>query len=44
MGERARERVVDHFSWSAHCAELERLLLDLRDARVAASAAAEAAP
>ena len=26
MGARARERVVDHYSWGRHCAELERVL------------------
>lgn len=31
MGQRARERVVEHFSWAAHCRELEAELLALRD-------------
>jgi glycosyltransferase involved in cell wall biosynthesis len=30
MGAQARQRVVERFSWAAHCRELERLLLDLR--------------
>ncbi|MFV9504410.1 MAG: glycosyltransferase [Oscillochloridaceae bacterium umkhey_bin13] len=30
MGAAARERVVAHYSWQHHCAELERLLLALR--------------
>jgi glycosyltransferase involved in cell wall biosynthesis len=29
MGQRARERVVAHYSWQRHCAELERRLLAL---------------
>jgi glycosyltransferase involved in cell wall biosynthesis len=36
MGERARERVVERFSWTAHCRALEALLLALRDGSVAA--------
>ncbi|HUS17526.1 MAG TPA: glycosyltransferase family 4 protein [Chloroflexia bacterium] len=30
MGARARERVVAHYSWDAHCAQLERVLEALR--------------
>jgi alpha-maltose-1-phosphate synthase len=26
MGQQARQRVVNHYSWQSHCAELERLL------------------
>jgi len=26
MGQRARDRVVEHYSWARHCAELETLL------------------
>jgi glycosyltransferase involved in cell wall biosynthesis len=29
MGQRARSRVVEHYSWQRHCAELETLLLRL---------------
>jgi glycosyltransferase involved in cell wall biosynthesis len=29
MGRRARARVVEHYSWGRHCAELERIALDL---------------
>ena len=29
MGRRARARVAEHFSWARHCAELERLMLDI---------------
>ena len=32
MGARARERVVAHYSWQHHCAELERILLGLTSA------------
>ena len=32
MGVRARERVVAHYSWQHHCAELERILLGLTSA------------
>jgi starch synthase len=35
MGRRARERAVEHFSWAAHCAALEKLLLALRDEQAA---------
>jgi glycosyltransferase involved in cell wall biosynthesis len=31
MGQRARERVVEHYSWAAHCRELELQLLLLRE-------------
>lgn len=30
MGIQARKRVVEHFSWQRHCAELERLLEDIQ--------------
>jgi glycosyltransferase involved in cell wall biosynthesis len=30
MGARARERVVAHYSWQRHCAELERVLEEMR--------------
>jgi alpha-maltose-1-phosphate synthase len=30
MGRRARERVVAHYSWARHCAELERVMEDIR--------------
>jgi glycosyltransferase involved in cell wall biosynthesis len=33
MGQRARARVVEHYSWERHCAELERIALDLAGAR-----------
>jgi len=33
MGARARERVVAHYSWQHHCAELERILQSLLAAR-----------
>ena len=29
MGARARARVVEHYSWEHHCAELERIALEL---------------
>lgn len=29
MGQRARERVVAHYSWSQHCAELEAILMSI---------------
>jgi glycosyltransferase involved in cell wall biosynthesis len=29
MGARARARVVERFSWERHCAELERIALEL---------------
>jgi glycosyltransferase involved in cell wall biosynthesis len=29
LGKRARARVVERYSWSRHCAELERVMLDL---------------
>ncbi len=32
MGQRARERVVAHFSWQAHCRALERVLEEMVDA------------
>ena len=30
LGRRARARVVEHFSWAAHCRALEEMLLELR--------------
>jgi glycosyltransferase involved in cell wall biosynthesis len=39
MGERARERAVARYSWAAHCADLERILLDMRRAARPAVAA-----
>lgn len=30
MGKRARARVVAHYSWQHHCAELERVMLDVK--------------
>jgi glycosyltransferase involved in cell wall biosynthesis len=33
MGARARERVVAAYSWAQHCAELERLMEELREER-----------
>ncbi|MCC6628098.1 MAG: glycosyltransferase family 4 protein [Chloroflexi bacterium] len=42
MGRRARERAVARYSWSAHCGELERILLEMRDvARPTARAVAQ---
>jgi glycosyltransferase involved in cell wall biosynthesis len=29
MGRRARERVVEHYSWQRHCAELERVIVEV---------------
>jgi alpha-maltose-1-phosphate synthase len=29
MGAWARARVVEHYSWAQHCAELERIMLEL---------------
>ena len=29
MGEAARKRVADHYSWQQHCAELERVITDM---------------
>lgn len=40
MGESARRRVADHFSWERHCRELEGLLLELAQARAARPLAA----
>lgn len=37
MGERARERAVERFSWAAHCRALEEVLLELRAARTTRS-------
>jgi glycosyltransferase involved in cell wall biosynthesis len=34
MGRRARERVVAHYSWAAHCADLERILLEMTRERL----------
>jgi starch synthase len=31
MGRQARERVVEHYSWARHCAELERIAFELTD-------------
>lgn len=28
MGQRARERVVEHYSWARHCEELERIMCE----------------
>jgi glycosyltransferase involved in cell wall biosynthesis len=28
MGRRARERVVEHYSWARHCEELERIMCE----------------
>jgi starch synthase len=33
MGARARQRVVDHYSWARHCAELERAMEGMIAAR-----------
>jgi glycosyltransferase involved in cell wall biosynthesis len=29
MGRRARERVVEHYSWQRHCADLERVIVEV---------------
>lgn len=31
MGQRARQRVVEHYSWQRHCEELDRVLAEIRD-------------
>ena len=31
MGQRARARVSKLYSWARHCAELERVMLDIAD-------------
>lgn len=33
MGQRARQRVVEHYSWQHHCAELEKILGSMIDAQ-----------
>jgi glycosyltransferase involved in cell wall biosynthesis len=33
IGRRARMRVVEHYSWARHCADLERIMCDLLEAR-----------
>jgi glycosyltransferase involved in cell wall biosynthesis len=39
MGRRARERVVARYSWQRHCADLERILVELVGARRSANPA-----
>ncbi|KAB8143965.1 glycosyltransferase family 4 protein [Chloroflexia bacterium SDU3-3] len=37
MGQQARQRVTDHYSWARHCAELERIAHELCDAAPASA-------